>query len=166
MVIEDDNIGDREFWTDVSRHWYSKASDMSPETGRLYHHLAILARPNAVQQLFYYTKSLCIPIPFLSTQESIMKVFDPLLSNSAARLNPIDGSFIRAHGILFSGKSWDKLEDSMNGFNKNLDGHIANPNERWLEAGSVGVVKYAWAILTYTDTILQSLLPAPFQCVQ
>ncbi|KAB5514955.1 hypothetical protein GE09DRAFT_1067129 [Coniochaeta sp. 2T2.1] len=46
MAIEDDDARHREIWTAVSRHWYSKASDKSPTTGRLYHHLAILVRPN------------------------------------------------------------------------------------------------------------------------
>jgi hypothetical protein len=137
MAIEDDDIRDREVWRHVSRHWYSKASDTSPETGRLYHHLAILARPNAVQQLFYYTKSLCVPIPFSSARESIMTLFDPLLSNSPTGLNPIDASFVRAHGILFSGKSWDQLQDSMDGFNKNLDKRIAKSKKGWRETGSV-----------------------------
>ncbi|KAF9776804.1 hypothetical protein IL306_004950, partial [Fusarium sp. DS 682] len=110
MAIEDDDIRDREVWTGVSRHWYSKASDKSPTTGRLYHHLAILARPNALQQLYYYTKSLCVPIPFSSARESIMTLFDPVLSNSPTRLAPVDAAFVRAHGILFSGKSRDQLE--------------------------------------------------------
>lgn len=34
MAIEDKDIHDR-IWTDVSRHWYSKASDKSPATVRL-----------------------------------------------------------------------------------------------------------------------------------
>jgi hypothetical protein len=72
IVIEDDDIRDREVWTSVSRHWYSRASDRAPTTGRLYHHLAILARPSALQQLYYYTKSLCIEMPFPSARESIM----------------------------------------------------------------------------------------------
>ncbi|KAI8665243.1 EST1-DNA-bind domain-containing protein [Fusarium sp. Ph1] len=72
MAIEDDDIRDREAWTEVSHHWYSKASDGSP-TGRLYHHLAILARPNALQQLSYYTKSLC-------ARESIMTLSGPVRS--------------------------------------------------------------------------------------
>ncbi|KAL2150244.1 hypothetical protein VTH82DRAFT_7920 [Thermothelomyces myriococcoides] len=58
MAIEDDDIRDREIWTGVSRRWYSLASDKAPTTGRLYHHLAILARPNILQQLYYYEKSL------------------------------------------------------------------------------------------------------------
>lgn len=58
MAIEDqdEDLRDREIWTEVSRQWCSKATT----TGRLHHHLAILARPNAVKQLFYYTKSLCV----------------------------------------------------------------------------------------------------------
>ncbi|KAI8663541.1 EST1-DNA-bind domain-containing protein [Fusarium keratoplasticum] len=72
MAIEDDDIRDREAGTEVSHHWYSKASDGSP-TGRLYHHLAILARPNALQQFFYYTKSLC-------ARESIMTLSGPVRS--------------------------------------------------------------------------------------
>ncbi|KAE9374243.1 hypothetical protein N431DRAFT_455027 [Stipitochalara longipes BDJ] len=72
MAIEDEDIRDREVWTGVARHWYSKASDKAPTTGRLYHHLAILARPrpNALQQLFYYAKSLCGIFP--SGRESIL----------------------------------------------------------------------------------------------
>lgn len=58
MTVKDDDIRDREAWTGIARHWYSKASDKAPTVGHLYHHLAILARPNALKQLLYYTKSL------------------------------------------------------------------------------------------------------------
>lgn len=86
MAIEDEDIRDREIWTEVSRYWYSKASDKAPTTGRLCHHLAILARPNAVKQLFYYTKSLCVAtLPFKSARDSILTLFDPILSDSRSR---------------------------------------------------------------------------------
>ncbi|KAI1377316.1 hypothetical protein F4677DRAFT_52454 [Hypoxylon crocopeplum] len=104
MAIEDDDIRDREVWTAVSRHWYSRAADRAPTTGRLYHHLAILARPNALQQLFYYTKGLCVPIPFESARESIMSLFDPILGPNISRHPSIDVDFIKAHSLLFSGK--------------------------------------------------------------
>ncbi|KAF9767962.1 hypothetical protein IL306_014798 [Fusarium sp. DS 682] len=155
MAIEDIDIIDREVWTGVSRHWYSKASDKSPTTGRLYHHLAILARPNALQQLYYYTKSLCVPIPFSSARESIMTLFDPVLSNSPTRLAPIDAAFVRAHGILFSGKSRDQLEESIKSFIDQLDDHIHHAPKRWLESGLVGVEKMSGLILTHSDTILE-----------
>lgn len=135
MAIEDDSIRDRETWTGVSRHWYSKASDKSPTTGRLYHHLAILARPNALQQLSYYTKSLCVLIPFPSARESIMTLFDPVLSKSPNRLSPIDAAFVRVHGILFSGKSKERLQESMDEFIGQLDSFIGRVTKRWLDAG-------------------------------
>lgn len=33
-AIEDEDIRDREIWTDASRYWYSKASDKTPITRR------------------------------------------------------------------------------------------------------------------------------------
>ncbi|KAK7418620.1 hypothetical protein QQX98_003808 [Neonectria punicea] len=149
MAIEDDDIRDREVWTGVSRHWYSKASDKSPTTGRLYHHLAILARPNALQQLYYYTKSLCVPIPFLSAKESVMTLFDPVLSSNQSRLVPIDAAFVRVHGIFFSGKSKDRLEDSTEEFLNLLDGHISRTTKRWLEAGYFISIALACSLLGY-----------------
>ncbi|KAH7268340.1 hypothetical protein B0J15DRAFT_390316 [Fusarium solani] len=85
MAIEDDDVRDREAWTEVSHHWYIKASD-GPTTGRLYHHLAILARPNALQQLSYYTKSLC-------ARESIMTLS-----------GPVRRKFVKLRWLLFSAK--------------------------------------------------------------
>lgn len=79
MAIEDENIRDREVWTSLSRHWYSKASDWSPTTGRLYHHFTILARPNVLQQ---YIKSLRVPTPFKSARVPIMTPFDPILGTT------------------------------------------------------------------------------------
>ncbi|KAK6224351.1 hypothetical protein QIS74_02678 [Colletotrichum tabaci] len=149
MAIEDDDLKDREVWTSVSRHWYSKASDKAPTTGRLYHHLAILARPNGLQQLFYYSKSLCVPVPFLSARESIMTLFDPHLNGSPTRLQEIDAAFVRAHGILFSGKNMDQLAPSVSEFIDHLDNHIARNTKRWLDSGYYIGIALSCAILEY-----------------
>ncbi|KAK4117741.1 hypothetical protein N656DRAFT_58774 [Canariomyces notabilis] len=139
MAIEDDDVRDREVWTAVSRHWYSKASDKAPTTGRLYHHLAILARPNALQQLYYYTKSLCVDMPFASARDSIMTLFDPIMAPTPnlqqSRLPPTEFACVKAHGILFSGKQQGELEASMNEFFQHLDSHIGRTTRRWLESG-------------------------------
>lgn len=87
MAIEDDDIHDREVWTAVSRYWYSKASDKAPTTGRLYHHLAILARPNALHQLFYYAKTLCVPIPLP------FDLSDKLTTKTKCRTSHCSGGF-------------------------------------------------------------------------
>ena len=135
MAIEDSDIKDRETWTGVARSWYSLASEKAPTTGRLYHHLAILARPNAIQQLYFYTKSLCVPIPFPSARESVMTLFDPLFSENPPRLQPIDAAFVRVHAILFSGKHEDQLESSMEEYLGLLDPYIGRTTKRWLETG-------------------------------
>ncbi|KAH8655570.1 hypothetical protein BX600DRAFT_70331 [Xylariales sp. PMI_506] len=150
MAIEDDDC-DREVWTSVSRHWYSKASDKAPTTGRLYHHLAILARPNALLQLFYYTKSLCVPVPFTSARESIMTLFDPILNSNHtnSRLTQIDAAFVKAHGILFSGKCVDDFTPTAKEFIDNLDNHIGRITRRWMESGYYIGIANCCALLDY-----------------
>jgi hypothetical protein len=139
MAIEDDDIRDREVWTAVSRHWYSKASDKAPTTGRLYHHLAILARPNALQQLYYYAKSLCVEMPFLSARESIMTLLEPIMSRTGNpqqnRLSPSERNFVKLHAILFSGKQPEDWESTLETFLQLLDNDIARSTRRWLEPG-------------------------------
>ncbi|RDA95269.1 hypothetical protein CP533_3475 [Ophiocordyceps camponoti-saundersi (nom. inval.)] len=152
MAIEDDDIRDREIWTGVSRYWYSMASDKSPATGRLYHHLAILARPNALQQLYYYNKSLCVPLPFASARESVMTLFDPLLSSTShQRLEPVDAAFVRVHGILFSGKARQQLEPSMSEFLSLLDGRIGCARSGWLETGYYVGISLSCSLMGFGD---------------
>lgn len=166
MAIEDEDIRDREIWTGVSRHWYSKASDKAPTTGRLHHHLAILARPNAVQQLFYYTKSLCVASPFHSARESILTLFDPIMNGAPNRLQPIDVAFVKLHGIQFivsntntndEHKSLPRpLEDLMHEhrqakakFMGALDSHIARSTKAWTEPGAFIAIANTNSLLEY-----------------
>lgn len=138
MAVEDDDIRDRQIWTGVSRDWYIKASDKAPTEGRLYHHLAIIVRPNALQQLYFYAKSLCVLIPFLEARNSIMSLFQPLLTpglNTIQRLEQVDVAFIRVHGILFSGKHEDQLKPSIKQFLDLLDSRIGREHGNWLESG-------------------------------
>ncbi|KAI2468103.1 hypothetical protein F4781DRAFT_422842 [Annulohypoxylon bovei var. microspora] len=165
MAIEDDDIRDREVWTSVSRHWYSKASDKAPTTGRLYHHLAILARPNPLQQLYYYTKSLCVPIPFPSARESIMTLFDPILDPTSpqhSRLNPIDVAFVKAHAILFSNRSPEDFLPTVTKFCSALDNHIGRTTRKWMESGYYIAISNCCALLSYgqdDNAILKTLRP-------
>ncbi|KAI0398759.1 hypothetical protein F4802DRAFT_123306 [Xylaria palmicola] len=152
MVIEDEDIRDREVWTSVSRYWYSKASDKAPTTGRLYHHLAILARPNALQQLYYYAKSLCVPIPFALAKESIMTLFDPILGAGGyqyARLIPVDVAFVKTHGILFSCKQTDNFRSVVSEFLGSLDKCINEIEKQWMEAGYYIAIANCCALLSY-----------------
>ncbi|KAI0385143.1 hypothetical protein F5Y04DRAFT_292624 [Hypomontagnella monticulosa] len=165
MAIEDDDIRDREVWTSVSRHWYSKASDKAPTTGRLYHHLAILARPNPLQQLYYYTKSLCVPIPFSSARESIMTLFDPILdptSSQHTRLTPVDVAFVKAHGILFSNKFPDDFIPTILKFTGLLDNHIGRTTRKWMASGYYIAISNCNGLLSYgqeDSVVLKAIRP-------
>jgi hypothetical protein len=77
MAIEDDDIRDREVWTQGSRQWYLKASGKNLQIGRLYHHLAILARPNAFLQLFFITRGV---LPSRSHFPRLKNQFSPSLN--------------------------------------------------------------------------------------
>ncbi|KAL9629167.1 MAG: hypothetical protein Q9164_006993, partial [Protoblastenia rupestris] len=105
MAIEDDEPKDREVWSGVAKYWYSKASDKSPTVGRLYHHLAILARPYTLEQLSLYTKSLTCVTPFESARGSIMTLLNPILTGKTSsyyRASSIETLGIKIHGILFT----------------------------------------------------------------
>jgi Est1 DNA/RNA binding domain len=164
MAIEDDDIRDREVWTGVARHWYSKASDKAPTTGRLYHHLAILARPNALQQLFYYAKSLCVVIPFNSARESILTLFDPVLTSdnhqSQYRLPPLDNAFVKAHGLLFTNKNMEKFEPTMKEFLGLLDNQIGRVTRKFMEQGFHIAVANCVALLGFAskDSVLMKAI--------
>lgn len=138
MAIEDEDIKDRETWAGVARSWYTKAADKNPTVGRLYHHLAILARPHALQQLYYYSRSLTCVKPFPSARESILTLLDPILGRAKAPYShalPIDTSFIKAHALLFENKSLDELEQTTQEFLGSLDNHIGRVTAKWKEQG-------------------------------
>lgn len=155
MAIEDDDPRDKEIWTGVARHWYSKASDKNPTTGRLYHHLAILARPNALQQLYYYAKALCVVVPFASTRESILTIFDPVLnvdgSYAQYRLPPFDTAFIKAHGLLFTDRAPDKVDATIDLFLSLLDSQIGRVTKRFMEQGYHIAIANSVALLGYAS---------------
>jgi hypothetical protein len=149
MAIEDEDVRDRETWAGVARSWYTKAADKNPTVGRLYHHLAILARPNALQQMYYYSRSLTCVKPFQSARESILTLLDPILGRAGAPLThalAIDTNFIRAHALQFEESSVVKVKDQddeptdefLNAkaeFVGNLDNHIGRVTAKWKEQG-------------------------------
>ncbi|KAK8000214.1 telomerase-binding protein EST1A protein [Apiospora arundinis] len=163
MAIEDDDIRDREVWTAVSRRWYSKASDVVPGTGRLYHHLAILARPNVLQQLYFYSKALSAPDPFFAALDSIMTLFDPLLSSNKqqSRLLPIDFAYVKAHALLFAGKTGSDYNTAVAEFVDNLDHHISRTTRRWMECGYFIAISNCCALLSWgkNSFIYQTIRP-------
>jgi len=143
MAVEEADLRDREVWAGVARYWYNKAADKSPNVGRIQHHLAVLARPNILQQLFFYTKSLICKQPFLNTRESIMLLFNPILdpTESAHRESgrphhlPVMTAFVSAHGTMFTSgfiSTFIKFGDE---FITYLENQIGRVGSKWREQG-------------------------------
>ncbi|KAK1832547.1 hypothetical protein QBC39DRAFT_348312 [Podospora conica] len=157
MAIEDDNVSVGDAWTEVGSEWCNKASDRLPTTGRLYHHLAILARPKAMQQLFYYNKALCVAITFVSARESIMTLFDPVMavdSNSGwqPRRPSTEHAFVKTQEVMFASERVDKLSKQLDEFMATLDSHIGHSKPRLLEPGYHMAISNCCAVLGYGST--------------
>lgn len=153
MAIEDDDVRDREVWSGVARFWYSKAADKSPNVGRLYHHLAILARPFTLQQLAFYTRSLTCVTPFENARGSIMTLFTPILNGKESayhRSSSLETLFIKAHGMLFSAKPFEEFDaivrQMMEGL---LDNYIGRVTAKFKEQGVFAAVANIAALFEY-----------------
>ncbi|KAM3067144.1 hypothetical protein ACMFMG_011698 [Clarireedia jacksonii] len=137
MAIEDDDIRDREVWTGVAHHWYSRASNKAPTT-------AILLR-----------KSLCAVVPFTSARESILTLFDPVLNaengQGQYRLPPLDTAFIRAHAHLFTNRTMDRFESAVKEFLALLDSQIGRVTKKFLEQGYRISISNAVAVLSFAS---------------
>jgi hypothetical protein len=97
-----------------------------------------LARPNALQQLYYYSRSLTCVKPFPSARESILTLLDPILGRAVATYShalPIDTNYIKAHALLFEKLSLDDFKQAMVEFINNLDNHIGRVTAKWKEQG-------------------------------
>lgn len=79
MAVEQENMTGEHTWTNMSRWWYLKFADKNPSVGRLYHHLAILAGNNALEQIYYYSRSMNSVEPFPSVRQSVMTLFEPFI---------------------------------------------------------------------------------------
>jgi hypothetical protein len=135
MAVEEDDPKDRETWSNVARYWYSKAADRMPNTGRLYHHLAILARPNALQQNFLYTRSLISAQPFLSARESVQTLYDPVIRDGAAYIPEVDAMFIKTSAFIFY-RRYNEVQAPLDRFLSLLDNQIGRVTSKWREYGT------------------------------
>ncbi|KIX09915.1 uncharacterized protein Z518_00996 [Rhinocladiella mackenziei CBS 650.93] len=139
MAIEEADMRDRENWSNVARMWYNRAADRSPTTGRIQHHLAVLARPNIVRQLFYYSKALISVIPFVNARDSIMLLFTPFLDKSDLtnqKYPLLESSLVTAAGILFTCGSVREYCAYVKQFVSELDSHITRSGSNWKVQGA------------------------------
>lgn len=138
MAIEDDDPRERDSWAGISQSWYRMAADRSPGVGRLYHHLAILARSEAFQQIYYYCRSFTCVQLFPSARESVLAVFEPIFnrSNTSATISRIDTFYTKMHGMIFLRKQLEDFKAVTSNFLELLDNHISRSGIKWREHGA------------------------------
>lgn len=167
MAIEDDDPKDREVWSNVARFWYNKAADNSPRVGRLYHHLAILARPYSLEQLSLYIRALTCPNPFESARGSVMTLFSPILNGketSARRPISLETILIKAHGILFTSEplqSPERFNAVIEVLSKEdfLENHIRKASTKFKENGVYAAIANIGALFEYGMPKLEEFKP-------
>ena len=158
MAIEDDDLHDRDTWTNVARFWYRKAADKDPTVGRRYHHLAILAQPHLLPQLANYGRSLTCVQPFLGARESVLNLFEPLLKAPAPsahhrpRPPSMEEHLVRAHGMLFTGTRLGDVQSVIRHYLASLDQLLDRATGRWKEQGVLLLVANAAALFEYGST--------------
>ena len=158
MAIEDD-MRDREVWSGVARFWYGKGADKDPDQGRLYHHLAILARHSSLQQLSLYSKALTCVTPFESARSSIMTLFSPILNGKDSlylRSIPFETMFIKVHGMLFSGTALESYDSSLSRLIDLLDRYITRLAAKFKEQGIFAAIANISALFEYGGGVRQS----------
>jgi hypothetical protein len=128
MAIE--NPSEKEEWRQVSRQWYLKCTSRSPESGRLYHHLGILARPDSLHQLLYFSKSLAVTITFPAARESILTLLDPAFRPTWST-DEVLATFVKCHAILFMQKELDIFRYTLCKFVNELDSYITQLDKRY-----------------------------------
>lgn len=163
----------RDTWTEVARYWYTKASNNQPYIGRLYHHLGIVARPNLLQQLHFYSKALCCVTPFPQASLAIKALFETAKQEQADRtyeqsktFRTIEQPFIQAHGCLYEARSVDDLKLAQEEVIRQLRKHLPRatnsslPEMEWKHYGVLLAIANIAACFRYgaTDNPLRQII--------
>ncbi|KAI5254549.1 hypothetical protein E4T42_02315, partial [Aureobasidium subglaciale] len=143
MAVEEIDMRDREIWGGVARDWYSRTSNRNPDVGRLYHHLGILARPDAVQQAYYYCRALTCVQPFGSAVESLSSLLSALSKVDPERavipyVDGTDAMFLCLHSRLMACESRGcagQLQVVVPSYCHRLDGQIRRQALKWKDHG-------------------------------
>lgn len=154
LSLEDSNSPERAVWVGIARYWYNRAADKNPGVGRIQHHLAVLAWPDIVQQLFYYTKSLVSVRTFAGSKESIFLLFNPLWkpARPVRRLTDLlVTTFVAAHRHLYTNELGEPFMDTCDDFLSYLDRSIGEMGSNFkLQGVYIASCNFA-AVLEYAS---------------
>lgn len=115
-----------DIWSGVASYWYEKAASISPNSGRIQHHLATAAEHNIVRELFYYSKALVSVEPFTPGRESMDLFCARVLSSQAVgRPWTVERTFVKAQALLFKRGSISLFDKMIGVFISGIDTHAS-----------------------------------------
>ncbi|KAJ6003936.1 hypothetical protein N7540_013218 [Penicillium herquei] len=169
MGIEVSSMAVRETWVGVSQGWYSRYEQIVLGQARIQCKLAVLARPDRLRQLFYYTKALVSVFPHRDTHEGITRLFQPTENQQIERQGRRDETvetFIGTHKFLYEGGSEAQFlylaENFLSSLQRTLARTGQNPQEAvyFIATNFASVLQYGDPkILTQKNKISDSLIP-------
>lgn len=86
-----------------------------PNEGRIKHHRAIVAHPDVLQQLFYYTTALVSVSPFLNIKKPLYSVIDAY-KDRYPQQGSIVSALLATHSVLLSHGSTESFLTTEDGF--------------------------------------------------
>lgn len=152
MAIEDIDKQDRDNWAAMARYWYNKTADRCPNVGRLYHHLAILARPSILRQLYLYGRSLTSVVVFHSNRESMETIFDQVQQHkllTGEKHEPVDIIYAKIHEAVLHNTTNHETDHRLSMFFDLVRQSIPQRAMRWREDGAHIAISNIAAFLSY-----------------
>ncbi|KAF7347164.1 PINc domain-containing protein [Mycena venus] len=139
---------EKERWRCVSRNWYGEAIADQPNHGRLHHHLGLLSRDVACEELravYHFCKSMTTLHPFSASRESVLPLWSVTaqVRRALPEATTID-LFLLLHGMLFTNIHLDEFEPTLERFIERLEIDGADERE-WIMMAVVNIC----AVLEY-----------------
>jgi rRNA-processing protein FCF1 len=146
-ALGDWELSEVETWRVTARDWYAKGLAETPGTGRLHHHLGVLARPDELRTLHHLCKSLTSAHAHVATRESLLPMFDG--AHQRRRVQP-DASasnlFVHLHGMLITRVQLDDWDATFERFTEALRAHAASRTPAcWMQLAAINIA----ALLQY-----------------
>ncbi|KAK2595518.1 hypothetical protein QQS21_006746 [Conoideocrella luteorostrata] len=137
VAVKTSNADHKKTWIGIMHHWQAEASDMAPATSSVCHRPALIPQPNAVQQLYVYSKTHRALFVFDTTKNGLNVVFNPLLGPTPTSSQVLGAGRCDVDAILSPKKDVDQSERWMAQILDLLDRVVERGDGKRLESGQV-----------------------------
>ncbi|KAH9946315.1 uncharacterized protein BXZ73DRAFT_86461 [Epithele typhae] len=138
---------DKERWRQVAKDWFARGLAITPNSGKLQHHLGLLCRDKdgldeELRGVYHFAKSLVAFHPFPTARESVLNMWtQPLQARRQAPDASLTELFVALHGMLFTNIQLDDFKRVLERFQEKLqigDGEQVEERE-WIMMALVNV---------------------------